>query len=161
MKLKFKIQEYQTKAVNAVIDCFKGQARQSGISYHIDPGKEYGDLDIQDSAQAGFKNADLMLNEDDLLENIRRVQRDQTLTESEAFAKFKKLNKKNAFEYNLKYTELAKAISTLNLDVEMETGTGKTYVYIKTIFELNKRFGWSKFIIVVPSIAIREGVKNP
>ena len=46
----------------------------------------------------------------------------------------------------------------MNLDIEMETGTGKTYCYIKTIFELNRRYGWSKFIIVVPSIAIREGV---
>ena len=48
--------------------------------------------------------------------------------------------------------------NTPNLDIEMETGTGKTYVYIKTIMELNKRYGWSKFIVVVPSVAIREGV---
>ena len=52
----------------------------------------------------------------------------------------------------------AAAPDTPNLDVEMETGTGKTYVYIKTIMELNKRYGWSKFIVVVPSVAIREGV---
>ncbi len=50
------------------------------------------------------------------------------------------------------------SVCAVNLDIEMETGTGKTYCYIKTMFELNKRYGWSKFIVVVPSIAIREGV---
>jgi len=73
-----------------------------------------------------------------LLENIQAVQRQQNLPQS---------------------TELVKSkVSSINLDVEMETGTGKTYCYIKTAFEMNKRFGWSKFIVVVPSIAIREGV---
>lgn len=55
-------------------------------------------------------------------------------------------------------TALANGAGSVNLDIEMETGTGKTYVYIKTMFELNKQYGWSKYIIVVPSIAIREGV---
>ena len=55
----------------------------------------------------------------------------------------------------------ARRVSKINLDIEMETGTGKTYCYIKTMFELNQRYGWSKFIVVVPSIAIREGVFNP
>lgn len=55
---------------------------------------------------------------------------------------------------------LIKNLGRCSLDIEMETGTGKTYVYIKTMFELNKKYGWSKFIVVVPSIAIREGVKN-
>jgi type III restriction enzyme len=62
---------------------------------------------------------------------------------------------------NIKYsTELAAGLGAVSLDVEMETGTGKTYVYIKTMFELHKAYGWSKFIVVVPSIAIREGVKK-
>ena len=56
------------------------------------------------------------------------------------------------------YIKQAKSICRPHLDVEMETGTGKTYCYIKSIFEMNKRYGWSKFIVVVPSIAIREGV---
>ncbi len=139
MKLKFKTQAYQTAAVQAVVDCFKGQppASAEAISYRIDPGKaKKGVEDL--FAQAGFKNADLKLTDIALFENITQVQHLQNLPQS---------------------TELVKSkVSKVNLDIEMETGTGKTYCYIKTIFELNKQYGWSKFIIVVPSIAIREGV---
>ncbi|MBC3206489.1 DEAD/DEAH box helicase family protein [Pseudomonas sp. SWRI111] len=139
MKLKFKTQAYQTAAVQAVVDCFKGQPLVSAeaISYRIDPGK--AKKGIEDLfAEGGFKNADLKLTDLAVLENITRVQHQQNLPQS---------------------TELVKTrVSKINLDIEMETGTGKTYCYIKTIFELNKQFGWSKFIIVVPSIAIREGV---
>ncbi len=139
MKLKFKTQAYQTAAVQAVVDCFKGQppASSEAISYRIDPGKAKAAMDSLFS-EAGFKNADLMLSDTVLLDNVQQVQRHQNLPISDALAKTK--------------------IARVNLDVEMETGTGKTYCYIKTIFELNKQFGWSKFIIVVPSIAIREGV---
>ncbi|WP_206950782.1 type III restriction-modification system endonuclease [Trinickia acidisoli] len=141
MKLKFKTQAYQTAAVQAVMDCFKGQppASNEAISYRIDPGKAKAEMDSL-FFEAGFKNADLMLSDRALLDNIQRVQRQQNLPISDALAKTK--------------------IARVNLDVEMETGTGKTYCYIKTIFELNKQFGWSKFIIVVPSIAIREGVSK-
>ena len=139
MKLKFKTQAYQTAAVQAVVDCFKGQppASSEAISYRIDPGKAKAKTDSLFS-DAGFKNADLVLPDATLLDNIQQVQRQQNLPVSDALAKTK--------------------IARVNLDVEMETGTGKTYCYIKTIFELNKLYGWSKFIIVVPSIAIREGV---
>ncbi len=139
MKLKFKTQAYQTAAVQAVVDCFKGQppASSEAISYRIDPGKAKAKTDSLFS-DAGFKNADLVLPDTALLDNIQQVQRQQNLPVSDALAKTK--------------------IARVNLDVEMETGTGKTYCYIKTIFELNKLYGWSKFIIVVPSIAIREGV---
>ena len=139
MKLKFKTQAYQTAAVQAVVDCFKGQppASREAISYRIDPGKAKAKTDSLFS-DAGFKNADLVLSDAALLDNIQQVQRQQNLPVSDALAKTK--------------------IARVNLDVEMETGTGKTYCYIKTIFELNKLYGWSKFIIVVPSIAIREGV---
>ena len=139
MKLKFKTQAYQTAAVQAVVDCFKGQppASSEAISYRIDPGKATAKTDSLFS-DAGFKNADLVLPDTALLDNIQQVQRQQNLPVSDALAKTK--------------------IARVNLDVEMETGTGKTYCYIKTIFELNKLYGWSKFIIVVPSIAIREGV---
>ncbi len=138
MKLKFKTQAYQTAAVQAVVDCFAGQppATAAAMGYQIDPGSNrqvtptlFGD---------GFRNAELSLSERSLLENIQSVQRHQNLPISDTLAKTK--------------------VSALNLDIEMETGTGKTYCYIKTIFELNKLYGWSKFIIVVPSIAIREGV---
>lgn len=144
MKLKFKQQAYQSRAVDAVVDCFNGQPNGSGIAYRIDPGQ----LEVNSQGQgqqsliedAGFKNADIRLNESQILENIQLSQRQQNLPQSSSLIKSK--------------------ISPINLDIEMETGTGKTYCYIKTMFEMNLRFGWSKFIVVVPSIAIREGVKK-
>jgi len=139
MKLKFKTQAYQSAAVQAVVDCFKGQppASAEAISYRIDPGQaKKGTEDL--FSDSGFKNADLALTDLALLDNIQQVQRGQNLPVSDTLVKNK--------------------VARVNLDVEMETGTGKTYCYIKTIFELNRRYGWSKFIIVVPSIAIREGV---
>ena len=150
MKLKFKTQPYQTAAVQAVVDCFKGQAPQhGGVRYRLDPGVKkaasaspQSALDLEAEAvadqEAAFRNADVTLSESVLLDNIQQVQRLQNLPVSAELVKTK--------------------VSKLNLDIEMETGTGKTYCYIKTIFELNKQYGWSKFIIVVPSIAIREGV---
>ena len=142
MKLKFKQQAYQTRAVEAVADCFKGQPMTGGISYRMDPGIQSKDSQgyyqnvLEDFS--GFRNAEIALSEQMLLENIRKVQQLQNLPVSGSLVKTK--------------------ISPLNLDIEMETGTGKTYCYIKSAFEMNKRFGWTKFIIVVPSIAIREGV---
>lgn len=142
MKLKFKIQPYQTAAVQAVVDCFAGQppASARAVSYRIDPGKQAKGQTIGSTVGGGdgFRNADLWLSEQALLENIQKVQRGQNLTLSTTLTKTK--------------------VSPVNLDIEMETGTGKTYCYIKTLFELNRCYGWSKFIIVVPSIAIREGV---
>ncbi len=139
MKLKFKTQAYQTAAVQAVVGCFKGQplASAEAMSYRVDPGKAKSGMESLFS-EAGFKNADLSLSDATLLDNIHQVQRSQNLPISDALVKTK--------------------VARVNLDIEMETGTGKTYCYIKTIFELNKQYGWSKFIIVVPSIAIREGV---
>jgi type III restriction enzyme len=139
MKLKFKTQSYQTAAVQSVVDCFKGQptASTEAMSYRIDPGKTRQGVEALFGGD-GFKNADLVLSDSALLTNIHDVQRAQNLPLSDALVKTK--------------------VAKVNLDIEMETGTGKTYCYIKTIFELNKQYGWSKFIIVVPSIAIREGV---
>lgn len=134
MKLKFKIQPYQTSAVESVVDCFAGQLPNDGISYRIDPGKK-----AQKSLyETGFKNADIQLTDEQLIDNIHAVQRQQNLPLSEKL--------------------VAKSGTNVNLDIEMETGTGKTYCYIKTMFEMNKLYGWSKFIIIVPSIAIREGI---
>jgi len=148
MKLKFKTQAHQTAAVQAVVDCFKGQLPQHhGIRYRLDPGTHKAApaspqgtlaLDAALEQEAAFRNADLTLSELALLDNIHATQRAQNLPLSDALVKTK--------------------VAKVNLDIEMETGTGKTYCYIKTIFELNKLYGWSKFIIVVPSIAIREGV---
>ena len=144
MKLKFKIQPYQTSAVESVVDCFAGQVNTSGITYRIDPGvnkkllAQGPTLPGTDIEQTGFKNADIQLTDAQLLANIHAVQRRQNLPLSDKL--------------------VSSAGCKLNLDVEMETGTGKTYCYIKTFFEMNKRYGWTKFIVVVPSIAIREGV---
>ena len=144
MKLKFKVQPYQTSAVESVVDCFAGQVNTSGIAYRIDPGvnkkllAQGPTLPGMEVEQAGFKNADLQLTEAQLLTNIHAVQRQQNLPLSDKL--------------------VSSAGCQVNLDVEMETGTGKTYCYIKTVFEMNKRYGWTKFIVVVPSIAIREGV---
>ena len=139
MRLKFKIQPYQTSAVASVVDCFKGQppASAEAMSYRIDPGKARQSTEHLFSGD-GFKNADLVLSDLDLLANIREVQRTQDLPLSAELVQSK--------------------VAGVNLDIEMETGTGKTYCYIKTVFEMHKRYGWSKFIVVVPSIAIREGV---
>lgn len=141
MKLKFKRQAYQTAAVDAVADCFAGQPFSTGIRYRVDPGRQAPgqtlSLEYDDS---GFKNTDLAIPAAALLDNIHAVQRRQNLP--------------------LSSTLVSNKVSPINLDIEMETGTGKTYCYIKTMFELHQRYGWSKFIVVVPSIAIREGVKK-
>ena len=155
MKLKFKVRPYQTNAVNDVIDCFVGQPMTSGLTYRIDPGNR-----AQTSAfEEGFKNADLALTDVQILENIQMVQRRQNLPLSQSLTGFTSFDKKGArVAVKAGYKKDALAATRVHLDVEMETGTGKTYCYIKSIFEMNKRYGWSKFIIMVPSIAIREGV---
>lgn len=140
MKLKFKVQPYQTSAVESVVDCFAGQVNTSGIAYRIDPGRVAKGKTIGSTVETdtGFKNTDIQLTDTQLIENIHAVQRRQNLPLSDKL--------------------VSSAGCKVNLDVEMETGTGKTYCYVKTFFEMNKRHGWTKFIVVVPSIAIREGV---
>jgi type III restriction enzyme len=142
MKLKFKTQAFQTDAVTAVVDCFQGQPLSGGVVYRVDPGRELNPAQpsLPNVEYTGFKNSDLAIPQAEVLKNMQAIQQSQNLTLSEA----------------LKRT----AVCDFNLDVEMETGTGKTYCYIKTMFEFNKRYGWSKFIVVVPSIAIREGVSK-
>lgn len=134
MKFKFKVQPFQTNAVESVVDCFAGQPLIAGTTYRIDPGTQQ-QTTLYDT---GFKNADLKLTDTQIIENIHTVQKSQNLTLSGKL--------------------VTSAQCKINLDVEMETGTGKTYCYIKTIFEMSKRYGWNKFIIMVPSIAIREGI---
>ncbi|MCF7994961.1 MAG: DEAD/DEAH box helicase family protein [Chromatiaceae bacterium] len=155
MKLKFKVQPYQTNAVESVVDCFAGQPMTSGLTYRIDPGRT-----AQVSAfDEGFRNAELALSEAQILENIRKVQRRQNLPVSSSLSDFTTFDNKGArVPAPATYRKQAFAATPIHLDVEMETGTGKTYCYVKTIFEMNQRYGWSKFIIMVPSIAIREGV---
>ncbi|UFS99594.1 type III restriction-modification system endonuclease [Nocardia huaxiensis] len=148
MKLQFKVQQYQTDAVDAVVDVFNGQPRYEGVSYRIDPGLRKTSavptlFESNMTPETGLRNAEIALSHQQLLANVHDVQRSRNLPLSTELRDSK-----------------AAAPGTPNLDIEMETGTGKTYVYIKTIMEMNKRYGWSKFIIVVPSVAIREGVQK-
>ena len=154
MELKFKIQPHQTAAVEAVIDCFEGQPKATLSRYRIDPGMQLNPrYDLED----GFKNNDILIEDAVLLNNIKSVQERQNLQPSEALSHFTKSNNQGIQKpVRSTYNPGAK----INLDIEMETGTGKTYCYIKTMFEMKKRFGWSKFIVMVPSIAIREGIYN-
>lgn len=137
MKFKFKIQQYQTEAVENTVAVFQGQPSHALSPYRRDLGN-YKEQQIRyKEDEIGYGNHRLELDRRTILRNIRFVQNLYDITPSET---------------------LAQGVAPVNLDVEMETGTGKTYVYIKTMFELNKQYGWSKFIVVVPSIAIREGV---
>jgi len=132
MKLKFKNQDFQTEATNAVVDLFMGQ-ENTHSTFSVD-----NDNQTRMMNDLGFGNV-LHIDSETLEQNMHTVQ------------------KRN----NLPLTELSHADSKKNAPqfcIEMETGTGKTYVYTKTIFELNRKYGFTKFIIVVPSVAIREGV---
>lgn len=150
MKFNFKIQQYQTDAVDAVVKVFNGQGFHDKINYIRDLGKMKPDvsqitlgvteeeIELYDPMDdTGYKNEVLELSDEQLLANIQTLQSQNNIKISPS---------------------LVKDLGRCSLDIEMETGTGKTYVYIKTMFELNKKYGWSKFIVVVPSIAIREGV---
>ena len=160
MRFNFIIQQYQTDAVDSIVRVFLGQPFQELGKYRRDIGnihevKSFSQVNLfSDSGEqlelsmdtltdefdeAGFRNERVLLSDEDLQRNIHYVQQDNNLKISEG---------------------LIAPLGRCSLDVEMETGTGKTYVYIKTMYELNKKYGWSKFIVVVPSIAIREGVKK-
>lgn len=147
MKLQFKVQQYQTDAVDSVVEVFEGQPKYEGVSYRIDPGKvtpvtNPALFETDERPDSGLRNSEILLSDTQLLANVHKVQQTRNLP----------------FSSTLKDSKAAPHAP--NLDVEMETGTGKTYVYIKTIMEMHKRYGWSKYIIVVPSIAIREGVQK-
>lgn len=144
MKFKFTIQPYQTEAVESVTRVFAGQGVASSLSYRRDvPQAAQTSLfadEADDDFTMAFANALVELDAGQMLTNINRVQ--------------------SRNHIHLSQSVVTSGLGRCSLDVEMETGTGKTYVYIKTMFELNKQYGWTKFIVVVPSIAIREGVKK-
>ncbi len=134
MELQFKHQKFQADAAKAVVDVFAGQPYQTP-TYMIDTG--WGEQKLNDTeAYTGWRNERLVpeLTDSRILEQLNKIQRTNQIKPSE------------------------KLEGRYNLTVEMETGVGKTYTYIKTMYELNKHYGWSKFIVVVPSVAIREGV---
>lgn len=138
MKLKFIDQQFQTDAVNAIADIFEGsEIKESVFTIDMSNNNQKNGNNVQGDGltyELGYANK-LTLDDFDLLKNVRAIQERNNI---------------------LKSTDL----QGRNFSIEMETGTGKTYVYTRTIFELNIKYGWSKFIIVVPSIAIREGVKK-
>lgn len=140
MKFKFKIQQYQTEAVEQTVNVFSGQKSVSSSTYRRDLGNTSGRI-VYEEEYTGYKNADISLSRADLLDNIQKCQAEGNIKQSDKLI-------------------VPDGLGACSLDIEMETGTGKTYVYIKTMFELNKRYGWTKFIVVVPSIAIREGVQK-
>lgn len=142
MKFKFKIQSFQTEAAESIVKVFGGQPKQGFDKYRRDEGKRKAQIttdELNVGFDKGYRNARIKLSQEQLLKNIRTIQAANNINNS---------------------TNLKDGLGLVSLDVEMETGTGKTYVYIKTMFELFKTYGWSKFIVVVPSIAIREGVKK-
>ncbi len=139
MKFNFKIQQYQTDAVENTVSVFTGQPSRDNSLYRRDLGKKAQTSITFEDEYSGYRNSDIELTDTQLFDKIKNLQSRQDIPESKA---------------------LSHDLGRVGLDIEMETGTGKTYVYIKTMFELNKRYGWSKFIVVVPSIAIREGVNK-
>ena len=161
MKLQFKVQSYQTAAVEALADCFDGQPRSDVRSYLLDPGRiatgqQYRASDLMD----GFANAALDLSAERILANVKTVQRRQNLPQSQSLTDYFDGQATSKDGTPKRRPSSYKPGADFNFDIEMETGTGKTYCYIKSIFELNRRYGWSKFIVMVPSVAIREGVRT-
>lgn len=136
MKLQFKHQKFQADAAKAVVDVFAGQPYLTP-TYMMDRGAgRYQQTLTEEDDFTGWSNQKIVpeLNDRLILEHINAIQRANQIKPSE------------------------KLEGRYNLTIEMETGVGKTYTYIKTMYELNRAYGWSKYIVVVPSVAIREGV---
>lgn len=150
MKLRFKHQKFQEDATNAICNVFSGQPNETR-KFLLDQGSSSSAAQsLFSDTQTGWANPQIHLREDDILKNLREVQKTNKILPSN---KIETLTSKVEWDDGRKQT-VVKPVFT----IEMETGTGKTYTYIKTMYEMNARYGWSKFIIVVPSIAIREGV---
>ena len=150
MKLRFKHQKFQEDATNAICNVFSGQPNETR-KFLLDQGSSSSAAQsLFSDTQTGWANPQIHLREEDILKNLREVQKTNKILPSN---KIETLTSKVEWDDGRKQT-VVKPVLT----IEMETGTGKTYTYIKTMYEMNARYGWSKFIIVVPSIAIREGV---
>ena len=150
MKLQFKKQQFQLDAVQAVVDCFQGQPEKTN-RFTLERSKEIirktklaaqgvQEMAFEIEEAIGYRNSTIQLMETSVLKNIQAVQTKNDLHES------LRIERPKGFK------------DGYNLTVEMETGTGKTYTYIRTMYELQKKYGWSKYIVIVPSVAIREGV---
>ena len=139
MRLQFKKQQFQLDAVSAIADLFQGQAKHTGVQYMADPGRLKSDE--VDLVLDAYRNAPIQLSQTSIRENVHTMQTRYGLRPSDKLS-----------------IDMIAGREAYNFSIEMETGIGKTYTYIRTIMELNKRYGWLKFVIVVPSVAIREGV---
>ena len=135
MKLQFKHQKFQADAAKAVVDVFAGQPYLTP-TYLMDRGSDTHQLTLEEMSFTGWRNEPIVpeLSDQVVLEHLNKIQRASQIAPSPRLE------------------------GRYNLTIEMETGVGKTYTYIKTMYELNQHYGWSKFIVVVPSVAIREGV---
>lgn len=135
MKLQFKHQKFQADAAKAVVDVFAGQPYLTP-TYLMDRGSDAHQLTLEEMSFTGWRNEPIVpeLSDQVVLEHLNKIQRANQIAPSPRLE------------------------GRYNLTIEMETGVGKTYTYIKTMYELNRHYGWSKFIVVVPSVAIREGV---
>lgn len=134
MQIRYKHQRFQTEAARSIANAFIGQPKSDGQSDHtVDQGRNSNWFKLE-----GFGNKNVVLAREAICDNVRAVQTEQGI-------------KPVDYLQDLQGVGMA-------FTIEMETGTGKTYTYIKTMYELNERYGWTKFIVVVPSIAIREGV---
>ncbi len=139
MKIQYKHQKFQADAAKAVVDVFAGQPYLTP-TYMMDRGDGIYQIGVEEKQDfTGFSNQKIVpeLSDRQILEQLNKIQRANQIKPSEKLE-----GRENGY----------------NLTIEMETGVGKTYTYIKTMFELNKHYGWSKFIVIVPSVAIREGV---
>ena len=139
MKIQYRHQKFQADAAKAVVDVFAGQPYLTP-TYMMDRGSGNYQIGVNEERDfTGFSNQRIVpeLSDQRILEQLNKIQRANQIKPSD---------------------KLEGRANGYNLTIEMETGVGKTYTYIKTMFELNKHYGWSKFIVVVPSVAIREGV---
>ena len=152
MKLQFKEQDFQVQAVKAVVDCFEGQPLKTN-RFTLERSKELikkakqaaagvQTIEFEIEEEIGYRNSAIQILEPQLLKNIQEVQKHNDLHESQQIERPKGVK--------LGY----------NLTIEMETGTGKTYVYIRSILTLYETYGFKKYLIVVPSVAIRKGVEK-
>ncbi len=158
MKLKFDPnQQYQLDAIDAVVDVFAEQ--QNSAYCGTADFALANELRWQTIEQLYAKGNQLFLDNGHILKAVHEVQERNGLAKSETKSLPSNLigygydNKFGLFNSNYKTLKYG-----MNFSIEMETGTGKTYVYLRTIHELHQHYGWKKFIIVVPSVAIREGV---
>jgi type III restriction enzyme len=146
MKLQFEAhQEYQLEAIASLVDIFEGQPLESG-DFEVELAPSSDQLQIESDILVGNR---LVLDEESIISNVQKIQ-----------ARFNVVHQKENGETGevFGHIPVTEKLEGMNFSVEMETGTGKTYVYLRTIHELYKKYGFKKFVIVVPSIAIKEGV---